>query len=364
MQLVVAGDGLGDGTGSRSTGSRSIALSRKIQMKIVSAIGPTILRLVALWTMALAWSSTISIMNSIAAWKRPGTPDVTRRAAIRPISQENEAQDRREQHRVPVDRRGSRRCRPDRRHWTGGSGDAGCIHRRSVRVLLRPCGRSFPIKSSTRAPCERHPIHSQAPGQRDQQRRPHHRGAALELAVISIAIEQTIFADSQPSRPSAVVMRRLAVRQPRRAARHQRARNDRGGGAKQSADHNAGNPNTSPTSSEMTAPASACTITTRHGDGADPLIAKRFGLRCRQAARQRDPRRPNSQAWIPVLSERHRRTAGTLVSCCGAELGRLMGVVQGFSFTRSFLNVAPGTVPNSVPAPGSLLSIRRGKTLL
>ena len=53
-------------------------------MKIVSAIGPTILRLVALCTIALAWLSTISIRNSTAAWKRPGTPEVARRAASMP----------------------------------------------------------------------------------------------------------------------------------------------------------------------------------------------------------------------------------------------------------------------------------------
>ena len=40
--------------GSRSTGRRSIAFIRKIQMKTVSATGATNLRDSALWTMPLA----------------------------------------------------------------------------------------------------------------------------------------------------------------------------------------------------------------------------------------------------------------------------------------------------------------------
>src|SRR6476619_4719648 len=53
--------------GSRSTGSRSIALSRITQTNTVSARGPTNLRLVALWTMPLASLSTASSRNSEAA---------------------------------------------------------------------------------------------------------------------------------------------------------------------------------------------------------------------------------------------------------------------------------------------------------
>jgi len=68
--------------GSRSTGSRSIAFIRKIQMKTVRASGATSLRLWALWTMPLAWDSTISTRISTAAWKRPGTPEVAARAAF------------------------------------------------------------------------------------------------------------------------------------------------------------------------------------------------------------------------------------------------------------------------------------------
>jgi hypothetical protein len=64
-----------------STGSRSIALSRKIQTKTVSASGATIFLLSALWMMPLASLSTISYSISTAAWKRPGTPEVALRAA-------------------------------------------------------------------------------------------------------------------------------------------------------------------------------------------------------------------------------------------------------------------------------------------
>ena len=59
-----------------STGSRSIALSRKIQTNTVSASGATSLRLSALWMMPLASLSTSSNRISTAAWKRPGTPEV------------------------------------------------------------------------------------------------------------------------------------------------------------------------------------------------------------------------------------------------------------------------------------------------
>ena len=68
--------------GSRSSGNKSIALSRKIQTKMVNAKGATSLRLLALCTMPLASDSTISTRISTAAWKRPGTPDVALRAAF------------------------------------------------------------------------------------------------------------------------------------------------------------------------------------------------------------------------------------------------------------------------------------------
>ncbi len=77
-------------TGSRSTGSRSIALSRKIHKNTVSAIGATSLRLCALCTMPLAWLSTISTRNSTAACMRPGAPEVTLRATSH-ISQQPSA---------------------------------------------------------------------------------------------------------------------------------------------------------------------------------------------------------------------------------------------------------------------------------
>jgi len=47
----------------------------------VSASGETSLRLVAFLITPLAWFSTISERISTAAWKRPGTPEVARRAA-------------------------------------------------------------------------------------------------------------------------------------------------------------------------------------------------------------------------------------------------------------------------------------------
>src|SRR5659263_645803 len=57
-------------------------LSSTIQTNTVSASGATSLRLLALWTMALAWPSTNAISISTAAWKRPGTPEVALRAAF------------------------------------------------------------------------------------------------------------------------------------------------------------------------------------------------------------------------------------------------------------------------------------------
>ena len=65
----------------KSTGRKSIEFIRKTQMNTVSASGPTNLRECALWTIDLAWLSTISSTISMAAWKRPGTPDVARLAA-------------------------------------------------------------------------------------------------------------------------------------------------------------------------------------------------------------------------------------------------------------------------------------------
>jgi hypothetical protein len=50
-----------------STGSRSIAFSRKIQTNTVSASGATSLRLSALWTMPFASLSTSSNRISTAA---------------------------------------------------------------------------------------------------------------------------------------------------------------------------------------------------------------------------------------------------------------------------------------------------------
>ncbi|KAG1241805.1 hypothetical protein G6F65_023343 [Rhizopus arrhizus] len=86
--------------GNRSTGSKSSAFIRMIQMNKVSASGAMKRRLLALWTMPLAWSSTMSTIISTKAWKRVGTPLVARRAArhrkkitIRPIrpDQNNES---------------------------------------------------------------------------------------------------------------------------------------------------------------------------------------------------------------------------------------------------------------------------------
>ena len=55
-------------------------------MKTVSASGPTNLRDCALWTIDLAWLSTISSTISTAACMRPGTPEVTRLATLRSTS--------------------------------------------------------------------------------------------------------------------------------------------------------------------------------------------------------------------------------------------------------------------------------------
>jgi hypothetical protein len=80
-------------SGSRSTGSRSIALSKKIHTNTVRASGATSLRLCALCTMPLACESTISTSTSTAAWKRPGTPDVALRAASHSSQQVNTPND-------------------------------------------------------------------------------------------------------------------------------------------------------------------------------------------------------------------------------------------------------------------------------
>ena len=95
----------------------------------------------------------------------------------------------------------------------------------------------------------------------------HTTGCSTRAALTSIATEQTIFADSQPSRLNAVANGDLlsAIRVAPRAIS---APGMIAVAAPNNADHNAGHPNISPTSSEITAPASACTNTTRHGDGA------------------------------------------------------------------------------------------------
>ena len=91
--------------GSRSTGSRSIAFIRKIQTNTVSASGATSLRLLALWTMPLAWLSTISTRISTAAWKRPGTPEVALRAASHSSQQPSTPISDGEEQRVEVEDR-------------------------------------------------------------------------------------------------------------------------------------------------------------------------------------------------------------------------------------------------------------------
>src|SRR5512137_1465997 len=65
--------------GSRSTGMRSIAFMKMIQMKTVIASGAMKLR--SPCTIDLLCSSTISTIISTKAWKRPGTPGVAARAA-------------------------------------------------------------------------------------------------------------------------------------------------------------------------------------------------------------------------------------------------------------------------------------------
>ena len=76
-----------------STGSRSIAFIRKTQQNTVSASGAMKVRLPL--TRAFACSLTMSTSISTAAWNRPGTLEVARRAAsqstnstIRPQSTE------------------------------------------------------------------------------------------------------------------------------------------------------------------------------------------------------------------------------------------------------------------------------------
>ncbi|MCY1374647.1 hypothetical protein D9M69_620030 [compost metagenome] len=64
---------------TQSTGIKSIAFIMVIQQNTISASGAIHER--SPWMMPLAWSSTISTIISTKAWKRPGTPEVTRRAA-------------------------------------------------------------------------------------------------------------------------------------------------------------------------------------------------------------------------------------------------------------------------------------------
>ncbi len=64
---------------TQSTGIKSIAFITVIQQNTISASGAIHER--SPWMMPLAWSSTISTIISTKAWKRPGTPGVTRRAA-------------------------------------------------------------------------------------------------------------------------------------------------------------------------------------------------------------------------------------------------------------------------------------------
>ncbi len=65
--------------GRKSTGSRSIAFIRKTQQNTVRASGAMKVR--SPLTSTLACSLTMSTSISTAAWKRPGTPEVARRAA-------------------------------------------------------------------------------------------------------------------------------------------------------------------------------------------------------------------------------------------------------------------------------------------
>ena len=87
------------------------------------------------------------------------------------------------------------------------------------------------------------------------------------------------------------------------------------------------------------------------------LVAERFGLRCRQAARQRI-------LVVPVGSVEPRLSsdvAGLLGGFFLLRHGTLRthGCRTRVAFTRSFLNVAPGSVPNSSPPQASPISRKK-----
>ena len=83
-----------------STGRKSSEFIRATQTNTVSASGAMKLR--SPWTMAFDWFSTISTSISTAAWKRPGTPEVARRAAIHMIRQPSDAHGKIDQNMVSI----------------------------------------------------------------------------------------------------------------------------------------------------------------------------------------------------------------------------------------------------------------------
>ena len=218
-------------SGSRSTGSRSIALSRKTQTNTVSASGATNLRLVALWTMPLASLSTISTRISTAAWKRPGTPEVALRAARQSRKQPSTPSSDREEDRVEVDDRevdqalrlaGAEMGQVVNDVFTGGLGVLFCGHLSCPGLALLVLesapepARARAARTSTTA-C-RAPSTPATPARRQP--------GTMRAASTSMTTESAIFTNPHHSMLDRADDGRQRRQPAGRAARHQRARDD------------------------------------------------------------------------------------------------------------------------------------------
>ena len=168
----------------------------------------------------------------MAAWKRPGTPDVTRRAASRPSTRNT---------------RPSSDENTTESQWTTwkSTGDARLDVGQVGQVMLDVftggrcvffCGHVVSVASRSSLQRERHASATQYTVR--------HPASVTSSAGHTDRVQHSLRRDEHRHRannlrriPTQQVQRRghrrLAVRHPRRAARHQRTRNDRGGGAVQ-----------------------------------------------------------------------------------------------------------------------------------
>ena len=275
--------------GSRSTGSKSIAFSRKIQTNTVSASGATSLRLSALWTMPLACvvdhldqdldrglEAARHARGGLARGQPQQRSSRARRAAIEK-NERIEIEDREVDQ--PLRLAGS----------ADGSGGERCIHRRSGHVLLRPslgsrcllvrsfgcaprAGRARAARTSTTA-CTA-PSTPAAPARLTP--------GTIRDASTSIATDAAIFTISQPIMLTALTTgesddSRLVV--PRAI---KRAGHDHHGRAVERRDRADPLPTTRPATTAATAPSTSWAAMTRHGERAGCRWREKLGFCARQ----------------------------------------------------------------------------------